>query len=159
MSAEQTSKEPSDRLPVRGVIFDLDGTLVVQELDFEAIRREMGLASATPLLEAMERMVDAELAQAEGILLRHEQRAALAAELNPGVCSFLEWLDARGVRRGLLSRNSRQSIATVLERCRLRFDCIVAREDAPVKPSPQGIWQICEAWQLSPAQVVMVGDY
>ena len=41
---------------VRGVVFDLDGTLVVQELDFDAMRREIGLPPGTPLLEALEGM-------------------------------------------------------------------------------------------------------
>ena len=31
---------------LRGVVFDMDGTLVVQELDFEAIRRESRCCSS-----------------------------------------------------------------------------------------------------------------
>jgi HAD superfamily hydrolase (TIGR01509 family) len=144
---------------VRGVIFDLDGTLVVQELDFEAIRREIGLPTGTPLLEALEKLSGAEEAAAWAILGRHERTAALAATLNPGVADFLAWLDARAVPRGVLSRNSRAAVDLVLGRCGLRFDPVVAREDAPYKPSPQGIWQICRAWQLAPEEVLMVGDY
>jgi len=158
-SPNPNSEFPDPAQPVRGVIFDLDGTLVVQELDFEAIRHEIGLPSATPLLEALERMGDVELARAQEVLLRHERTAAQAAVLNPGVRQFLDWLAERGIRRGLLSRNSRESIGLVLDRCGLQFNPIVAREDAPYKPSPHGIWQICEAWQLRPAQVLMVGDY
>ena len=41
---------------IRGFIFDLDGTLVDSRLDFEAIRRDMGLPSRTPILEALERI-------------------------------------------------------------------------------------------------------
>ncbi len=145
--------------PVRGVIFDLDGTLVVQELDFEAIRREIGLPSGTPLLEAVEKMAGLQLARAQEVLLKHDRTAAAAAVLNPGVRQFLDWLNERRIRRGLLSRNSRESIGLVLERCGLAFDPIVAREDAPYKPSPHGIWQICQAWQLAPAEILMVGDY
>jgi phosphoglycolate phosphatase-like HAD superfamily hydrolase len=43
-------------MPIRGVVFDLDGTLVSQELDFEAIRREIGLPTGTPLLEALRQL-------------------------------------------------------------------------------------------------------
>ncbi len=53
----------------------------------------------------------------------------------------------------------RVAVDRVLSRCGLSFDPVMAREDAPYKPSPVGLWQICEAWQLAPADVLMVGDY
>lgn len=37
----------------RGVIFDLDGTLVDSGLDFDSMRREMGLDPGTPILESL----------------------------------------------------------------------------------------------------------
>ncbi len=151
---------PVDKLPrLRGVVFDLDGTLVQQELDFEAMRREIGLATGSPLLEALDALAGEASVFAWTVLQRHERAAALAARLNPGVAEFLGWLDARAVRRAILSRNSRAAVDLVLGRWDLRFDPIVTREDAPYKPNPQGLWQICEAWQLAPAEVLMVGDY
>jgi HAD superfamily hydrolase (TIGR01509 family) len=141
------------------VVFDLDGTLVVEELDFEAMRREIGLPPRTPLLEAVERMTGPRRAAAEAVLRRHEEVAARGARLNPGVAAFLAWLDGHGVRRAVLSRNMRSAVATALARCGLSFDTVVAREDAPYKPSPQGLWRICAAWGLAPAEVLMVGDY
>src|SRR5690242_16547721 len=90
---------------VRGVVFDLDGTLVVQELDFEAMRREIGLPSGTPLLEALERLDGLGRAAALEVLRRHELAAAETAVLNPGVAAFLDDLARRGVRRAVLSRN------------------------------------------------------
>jgi HAD superfamily hydrolase (TIGR01509 family) len=145
--------------PVRGVVFDLDGTLVVQELDFEAMRREIGLPSGTPLLEAVERLQRPERVAAGGVLRRHELAAAETARLNPGVRSFLDWLSVRGVRQAILSRNMREAVLKVLSRCRVSFDLVLAREDAPYKPSPEGLWQICEVWGMVPAQLAMIGDY
>jgi HAD superfamily hydrolase (TIGR01509 family) len=144
---------------VRGVVFDLDGTLVVQELDFEAMRREIGLPPGTPLLEALERMDGPARAAALAVLRRHELAAAETARLTPGVAAFLDLLAARGVRRAVLSRNMREAVEKVLSRCGVAFDLVLAREDAPYKPSPEGLWQICAAWGLSPAEVLMVGDY
>ena len=57
------------------VIFDMDGTLTVPMLDFDAIRRELGLDNQ-PLLEAMERMDQAQRARAEALLEQHEHQAA-----------------------------------------------------------------------------------
>jgi HAD superfamily hydrolase (TIGR01509 family) len=150
-----------DRQDVRilGVVFDLDGTLVVEQLDYDQIRRELGFPQRVPLLEGIAALSEAEQILAHGVLHRHEQAAALAATLNPGVAEFLDWLDGRGVRKALFSRNSRSAVALALERCGLSFDLIVAREDAPHKPKPDGLVKICAAWDLAPAQVLMIGDY
>jgi HAD superfamily hydrolase (TIGR01549 family) len=151
--------EERESMPIRGVVFDMDGTLVSQELDFEAIRRELGAATGAPLLELLNSLPDADRERARTILDRHERQAAERAELYPGVREFVGWLDGRGLRRAVLSRNSRRSVQTVLERVGLEFDPVIAREDAPFKPNPDGLWQICEAWQVVPAEVLMIGDY
>jgi HAD superfamily hydrolase (TIGR01509 family) len=149
----------ADGVPVRGVVFDLDGTLVVEELDFEAMRREIGIPSGTPLLEAVERLHGPARQAAVAVLRRHELAAAETARLNPGVGAFLDWLTRRGVRQAVLSRNIREAVAKSLRRCGLSFELVLAREDAPYKPSPEGLLQICAAWGLRPAEVLMVGDY
>jgi HAD superfamily hydrolase (TIGR01509 family) len=148
-----------DGVRLRGVVFDLDGTLVVQELDFEAMRQEIGLPSGTPLLEAVERLHGLERQAAVDVLHRHELAAAATARLNPGVGTFLDQLTRLGVRQAVLSRNMREAVDRVLCRCGLTFDPVVAREDAPYKPSPEGLWQICAAWGMAPGEVLMVGDY
>jgi HAD superfamily hydrolase (TIGR01509 family) len=144
---------------VRGVVFDLDGTLVVEQLDYDAIRRELGFAPRLPLLEGIAALPEAKQILAHGVLHRHEQAAAATATLNPGVNAFLAWLDARGVRRALFSRNSRAAVTVALERCGLCFDLVVAREDGPHKPNPHGLVHICAAWDLPPVAVLMIGDY
>jgi HAD superfamily hydrolase (TIGR01509 family) len=139
----------------------MDGTLVLQALDFEAIRREIGLPTGTPLLEALERLPPAERAAAWDVLDRHERTAAAAAEVLPGVREFLAWLGDRQLRRAVLTRNSRAAAEAVLARCGLagHFEPVVSRDDAPYKPQPEGIWQICTAWGVAPAEVLMLGDY
>ena len=70
-------------MKIRGVVFDLDGTLVSQELDFEAIRHDMGLPTGTPLLEALDQMAPAERDRAARILDQHEQSAAVSRYYSP----------------------------------------------------------------------------
>src|SRR5713226_523640 len=114
---------------LRGIVFDLDGTLVRQELDFEAIRREIGVPSGTPLLETLAGLPEADQARAWEILDQHERAAASKAEAFPGVADLLGDLAERGLRLGLLSRNSRNSVETVLARCALALDPALSRED------------------------------
>ncbi|MGD9720881.1 MAG: HAD family hydrolase [Pirellulales bacterium] len=146
-------------MPIRGVIFDLDGTLVDSRLDFELMRREMELEGSPPLLEALAQLPPARAAHCWRILLDHEQRGAAQATLYPGVSAFLEMLHARGLRRGVVTRNGRETTLAMLSRLGLAFDPVVCREDAPTKPDPAALWKICTAWGVAPSDCVMIGDF
>jgi len=82
---------------IRGVIFDLDGTLVDSGLDFDLMRQEMQLPEGLSLLEAIDQLDDARAAECREILARHEWAGADQAHLMPGVREFLSQLTARGM--------------------------------------------------------------
>ena len=146
-------------MPIRGVIFDLDGTLVDSGLDFDLMRREMGLSSGLPLLEALEKLPPATAVACWAILAQHEYQGSQRATLFPGVREFLSALDERGVMRAVVTRNSRDLTLATLARLELEFNPIICREDAPAKPDPRAIWKVCETWGLAPRECVMIGDY
>jgi len=146
-------------MPIRAAIFDLDGTLVDSGLDFDLMRAEMGLARGLPLLEAIA-AVEAEIAaRCHAILLEHERRGAQRATLYPGVAPFIDELAARGWRRAVFTRNSRDLTLHTLARVGLEFDAVLSRDDAPVKPDPAALLQICEAWRVPPSECVVIGDH
>jgi HAD superfamily hydrolase (TIGR01509 family) len=144
---------------IRGLIFDLDGTLVDSRLDFDQMRREMGLPDKQPILEALPLLPEPRRSACWAILERHEREGAERATLMPGVTELMEALARRNIRRAVFTRNGRLPTLRTLERLGLAFDAVVAREDAPPKPNPAGIWKICESWELQPDEVAMVGDY
>ncbi len=144
---------------MRGVISDLDGTLVESGLDFDQMRAEMGLPAGVPLLETIGELPAEAAERCYEILERHEVAGAARAELMPGVGQFLGELKRRGLRQGLLTRNSRVQTRLLLCRLGLTFDPVFTRDDGPIKPDPAAIWEICRAWGVEPAQVVVVGDY
>ncbi len=156
---ERAAAGREDPTSVRGVVFDLDGTLVDSALDFDLMRAEMGLAPGLPILEALATLPDAEAARCRDILQRHEHAGGRRAIVLPGVVDLLAALDRLQVRRAVWTRNSRSVAVATLERLGLRFDRIVAREDAPAKPNPTAIWGICDAWRLDRRNILMVGDY
>lgn len=144
--------------PIRLVIFDMDGTITRPYLDFPRIRAALGLPE--PLLESLQALPPGPARdRAFGLLEGFEREAALASELSAGAAEVLEELPRRGIAVALVTRNSRASVATVLEKHRLRFSTTVAREDAPAKPRPEPLWMICSRLAVDPADALMVGDH
>jgi HAD superfamily hydrolase (TIGR01549 family) len=141
----------------KAVLFDMDGTLTEPMLDFPAIKAEMGIGER-PILEALAEMDAAARAVAETVLLRHEEHAAENSRLNPGCVELLAWLRHRRIATGLITRNSRVSTRTVLERHGLWFDALVTREDGPFKPDPRPLIVACEKLSVRANEAWMIGD-
>ncbi|HEY4184919.1 MAG TPA: HAD family hydrolase [Polyangia bacterium] len=147
------------RILPRAVIFDLDGTLTEPLLDFEAIRREVGIRSGAPILEAMESFDPAARARAEVILRRYELDAIAAATLAEGCREILELLASGDVPVAILTRNVREAVDDFVRRFDVRVSAIFTREDGPPKPSPEGALALCRGFGVPPTDVWMVGDY
>jgi HAD superfamily hydrolase (TIGR01509 family) len=144
------------KLP-RAILFDMDGTLTAPILDFDLIKREMGI-SAGAILESLALMEANQRTRAESVLHRHEDRAALESTLNPGCAALLQWLKTAGIETALVTRNSRKSVATVFDRHDLRFDVCVTREDGKFKPDPAPLQLACRRLNVTKEDTWMVGD-
>ena len=145
-------------MAITAVIFDLDGTITEPCLDFDQIRAEIGIA-AGPILEAMETMDPQQRGRAEAILHRHELHAAQNARLNPGVHEVFAYCRQRQYPLALVTRNRRDSVQRVCSQHGLAFDCVVTREDGPVKPDPFAVLHACRTLNVDPADTLVVGDY
>jgi len=147
-------------MPIKAVIFDLDGTITEPFFDFDAIREEMGLGrNSGPVLESMEKMTPQRRQRAEKILHFHEQRAVTESVLNDGAKRTLSALREVGIHIGILTRNKRSNALAIARKHNLRFDTVVDREDGPVKPDAFGVLRICEQFGVKPGETLLVGDY
>lgn len=147
-------------MPIRAVIFDLDGTITQPFLDFDVIREEMGLSrNGGPILEAMAKMTPTQRERAEAILHGHEEKAVAASTLNPGARETLAGLRERGIPVGILTRNQKSNVRAIADKHGLCFDAIVGREDGPVKPDVFGVLHLCRSFAVAPAEAMVVGDY
>lgn len=145
---------------VRGIIFDLDGTLVDSRLDFDAMRRDMGLPNGMPILEGLALVPPGpERDRMLQIMHEHEVRGADESTLIDGVLEFLDHLEGLGIASAVLTRNSRASALRTLQRWNLSFSHVVAREDAIPKPDPAGVLLIAQRWGIPAHQIVVIGDY
>jgi HAD superfamily hydrolase (TIGR01509 family) len=145
--------------PVKGILFDMDGVIVCQELDFLAIKQEIFGSTEGFILERMLALDPAARARAEIILDRHETAAAQGARPMDGALEFFAWLDEREIRRAIVTRNSRKSVAIVQEKLGINIHAVVTREDAAPKPSPEPILVACRRLGITPAEGIFVGDF
>ncbi|KTC24484.1 MULTISPECIES: HAD family hydrolase [Pseudomonas] len=148
---------------IRHWVFDMDGTLTVAVHDFAAIRVALDIPAQDDILTHLAALPAAEAAAKHAWLLEHERELAVASQAAPGAVALVRELAARGCRLGILTRNARELAHVTLEAIGLA-DCfpvqdIIGRDEAPPKPHPGGLLQLAQAWDVAPAQMVMVGDY
>ena len=142
-----------------GVIFDLDGTLVDSRLNFESIRQELGCPEGIGVLEFIDTLPPGEQAPAHQVVLRHERQGAERATWMPGARECLERLKSAGIPVAILTRNAREIAEQTLSRLGTRMECLLAREDAPPKPAPDGLLHIARLWGRPVEQLAYVGDF
>lgn len=144
----------------RGVIFDLDGTLVDSKLDFAAMRRDLGFAPDAEILETIAAVGDnAERKRLEDIVHLHEFAGANNAVAFPGALDLLGMLAKNNISVAIFTRNSRATAEYTLKRVGFEISFIVAREDAPPKPDPAGLHLITCKWDIKAHEALFVGDY
>jgi len=147
-------------MPIKAVIFDLDGTITEPYFDFDAIREEIGLPrDSGPILESMEKMTPQLRRKAEEILYFHEQKAVKESRLNADAKETLSTIRAKGIPIGILTRNKRGNAFAIARKHDLEFDAVVGREDGPVKPDAFGVLMLCRKFGVKPEETLLVGDY
>jgi phosphoglycolate phosphatase-like HAD superfamily hydrolase len=152
---------------LRGVVFDMDGTLTNPNLDFGVMYKRCGVDRSQDILEAIAQMPAAEAAAASAIVEEMEEEGRRTLALAPGTVDVLQWLKERGIRTAVVTRNT---ISTVghLHRALLEpsglppFWPSIARDapaGVPPKPDTAALALIAAAWgvPLGP-ELLMVGD-
>jgi HAD superfamily hydrolase (TIGR01509 family) len=141
----------------------MDGTLTVAVHDFAVIRRELEIPVGEDILTHLNGLPAEVAAAKHAWLLEHERELALASTPAPGAVELVRDLVAQGCRLGVLTRNA-QELAHItlkaigLDQCFAPQD-VLGRDNAAHKPDPDGLLQLARAWDISPAKMVMVGDY
>jgi phosphoglycolate phosphatase len=164
---------------LRAALFDLDGTLVLTSIDFGAMKgailaivAEAGLDPARfKGRDALSIVRDVSLglgaAEAPRFLARCEA-AMVVCELTAlrqavpakGVESFLAWLRARGVKVGIVTRNSRVAVERLLAQIPLPHDVLLTRSDVPFpKPDPSHLTAALDRLGVAPGEAIMIGDH
>lgn len=145
---------------IRGVIFDLDGTLAHSNPDFPGLRRELGIAPNTDVLAYANSLSEesARLAALE-IIHEYEKSSSKASSWVEGARELIAYLQAKSLPLAILTRNIPEAAHITISRLGIDIELVLTRHDAQPKPHPEGIQLICQQWQLAPTEILYIGDY
>ena len=144
-------------MKLRGVIFDLDGTVVENDYDWPRIREQLG-TGATSILGYLESLEEPERSAKWSVLESHEAEQTEASVLREGVRELLALLRARGIAAALVTNNSRRNTEFLLGKFGLEFACVITRESGLWKPSGAPFLEVLRTLGLRPEECGVIGD-
>jgi len=144
-------------MSIKGIIFDLDGTVVENSYDWPRIREELGMV-ATSILTYLDSLEGPERSRKWSVLQTHEAEQTEASVLRDGVRDFLGLLRERGIAVALVTNNTRKNTDFLLKKFGLDFDCVITRESGLWKPSGAPFLEVLKRLGLEPGDCGVVGD-
>jgi len=171
---------------IKAVIFDLDGTIALFNLDYKALRGEvrsyllrMGVpASVLSVKESIFEMLKKTLIYAKNtgktvevideirnealaIAEKYELEAAANTDLLPGAYETLKALKQMNLKIGLFTLNSDKAANYILQRFKISnfFGVTVPRNKVNfVKPNPEHLEMALKVLGVMPEETIVVGD-
>lgn len=172
---------------VKGVVFDLDGTLIRSSVNFKAMKRRMIeilarygvprelLSTDKTTVENLRRAekiwdemgVDQEvrrraLKEVEEVMNEAELEALPTVEAIEGVREALEKLRGRGLKLAVLTRGHQTYAVEALRRAGLLelIDVILTRDTVKKpKPDPEALLEAADRLGLGTDEIIFVGDH
>jgi len=144
---------------VKGVIFDLDGTLTKSPLDFKRIKEKIGCPEEKPVLEYINSLKEEKKKKASKVLISSEINAAKESELYAEVREVINYLKKKEIKIAIVTRNSKKAVNIVLNKHKLSFDALVTREVTSPKPSAKPLIVASELLGIDKENLIAVGDY
>jgi HAD superfamily hydrolase (TIGR01509 family) len=143
----------------RAFVFDLDGTLVNSKIDFAAMRSELRLSQADDVLACIDALTDGFREAALDIVHKYERAGAHDASPIDGAREFIAHARRSGQPCAVFTRNANSLARECLQIHDFEVDLVVAREDAPPKPKPDGLFKIATSFGINANEMLFVGDY
>lgn len=164
-----TSSVSSVTPRLRGVVFDMDGTLTVPVIDFQAMYKKvlgqdmyesikLKSPSGIDILHHIETWEADKQQTAYQIIADFERQGLERLQIMPGASELCGFLDSKKIRRGLITRNVKSAVDLFHQRFGILFSPALSREFRPYKPDPGPLLHICSTWEMEPNEVIMIGD-
>ncbi|OCK74883.1 HAD-like protein [Lepidopterella palustris CBS 459.81] len=169
LDPERREKDGNDGPLLKGIVFDVDGTLCEpQNYMFAEMRASLNIEKPTDILDHVYSLPASDQDAAMEKIRTIERNAMRSQKPQVGLVELMEYLDSRGIRKGICTRNFDTPVNHLLTTFlpRHTFHPIVTREFRPPKPSPAGILHIAKQWSVADnwatddggQSLIMVGD-
>lgn len=150
---------------IKGVIFDMDGTLCLpQPWMFPEMRKAIGLNNKEKdILEFIEELPTTEDKKwAEAKIHEVETKAMREMKPQPGLIDLMKFLTLNNFSKNICTRNVITPVKYLINKYIpqewSQFDNILTREFRPTKPYPEPLLHISNLLDTEPHQLIMVGD-
>ncbi|KAF1958211.1 HAD-like protein [Byssothecium circinans] len=156
-------KEGDERPTLKGIVFDVDGTLCQpQNYMFAEMRSALGITKATDILDHIYSLPEPAQSEAHGKVRAIERTAMTKQQPQAGLVELMDYLDSRNIPKGICTRNFDAPVTHLLTKFlpSSKFNPIITREFRPPKPDPAGILHIAKSWFHTDGgnSLIMVGD-
>ncbi|XP_022157990.1 haloacid dehalogenase-like hydrolase domain-containing protein At2g33255 [Momordica charantia] len=163
------SSAVSPRRRLRGVVFDMDGTLTVPVIDFAAMYKSVlghdehdriraQNPSGIDILHIIQNWAPDKQRRAYEVIADFERQGLDRLRIMPGAAELCAFLDSKKIRTGLITRNIKEAVDLFHQRFGRTFYPALSREFGSYKPNPAPLLHICSSWDVLPNEVIMVGD-
>lgn len=144
---------------VKGVVFDMDGTLTVPCIDFQEMRRRVGIEEGD-ILHVIHGWPEEQQKEAFRKIAEIEEEALENLQIMPGAVELCSLLDSARMPRALVTRNVSASVQFFHDTAfpLPPFHPSLSREWKPYKPDPASLHYIAEYWNVGSDELVMIGD-
>ncbi|XP_065910638.1 uncharacterized protein [Dysidea avara] len=160
---------------IKGIIFDMDGTLTLPVYDGRELLKRLPLPPDTnDILVSVMQLDGPKRTKAMRTIEQYEEEMEEKTELQPHVLKLLHFIASNGVKLALVTRNTLKGTKVFLDLLQAEadkdtthsvvmadmFSQIITRDNhsIPTKPDPAPVMHICSHWGLSPGATLMVGD-
>ncbi|KAF2477051.1 HAD-like protein [Lindgomyces ingoldianus] len=155
--------EGDERPVLKGIVFDVDGTLCEpQNYMFAEMRSTLNITKATDILDHVYSLPPTSQETAMEKIRNIERNAMKNQKPQTGLVELMEYLDSRNIKKGICTRNFDTPVAHLLTTFLpdSHFHPIITREFRPPKPDPAGILHIAKSWMHEDGgkSLIMVGD-
>ncbi|KAK3273003.1 hypothetical protein CYMTET_18732 [Cymbomonas tetramitiformis] len=150
---------------LRGIVFDMDGTLTVPNLDFKEMYKRCNVDLSEDLIRVVNARPPAQKEAAWKAIDMMEEEGRNTLKLMRGTVELATWLGHHNIRTGLVTRNS----SLTLDHFRSNLwksaglpplDIAFSRcDEVPAKPDPTALNLIAKEWGVDPGpELIMIGD-
>lgn len=162
-TATSSSSSIARRRVIRGVVFDMDGTMIHPSIDFAFMKKAIGLDPVRDkdILGIVNSWPEPRRERAFREIHRIETEALEQMRLFDDTEEVCRQLDELKIPRALVTRNMRASVEHFHNSAfsLAPFHPALCRETFHKhKPSPEPLLHIAAAWGILPSELAMVGD-